>query len=84
MPGNVISMVCAENGMIAVLGCVIGIAGSAVASRAIASFLYGVSAKDPLVFVFATLLLLGIATAASLVPAIKASKIDPIAAIRCE
>jgi putative ABC transport system permease protein len=66
------------------LGCLIGIAGSAAASKTIASFLYGVSSKSPLVFGFAALLLLGVASAASLVPAIKASKIDPIAAIRYE
>jgi putative ABC transport system permease protein len=77
-------MVCAENGAIALVGCVIGIAGSAGASKTIASFLYGVSPKNPLVFGFAAMLLLGVASAASLVPAIKASKIDPIAAIRYE
>jgi predicted permease len=84
MPKDVISMVCAENGAIALVGCLLGIAGSAAASKTIASYLYGVSPKDPLVFGFAALLLLGVAAAASLVPAIKASKIDPIAAIRYE
>jgi putative ABC transport system permease protein len=47
-------------------------------------FLFGVSSKAPLVFGFAALLLLGVAAAASLVPAIKGSKIDPIVAIRYE
>jgi ABC-type antimicrobial peptide transport system permease subunit len=83
-PTNVISLVCAENGAITLFGCVIGIVGSAVASKTIASFLYGVSPKDPVVFGFAALLLLGVAAAASVVPAVRASKIDPIAAIRYE
>ncbi len=83
-PRNVISLVCAENGAIALFGCVIGIAGSAFASKTIASYLYGVSPKDPVVFGFAALLLLGVASAASVVPAVRASKIDPIAAIRYE
>jgi putative ABC transport system permease protein len=83
-PKNVIAMVCTENGAIAVIGCLVGIAGSIAASKTIASFLYGVSARDPLVFCTAALLLLCVAAAASLVPAVKASKIDPVAAIRYE
>jgi len=46
--------------------------------------LYGVSPKDPVVFGFAALLLLGVAAVASVVPAVRASKIDPITAIRYE
>ena len=83
-PRNVISMVCAENGAIAILGCIVGIAGSAAASKTIASFLYGVSPRDPLVFGVAAVLLLCVAAAASLVPAVKAAGIDPLAAIRHE
>jgi predicted permease len=81
---NVISMVCAENGFIAVLGCSAGIAGSVIASKTIASFLYGVSARDPVVCGAAVVMLLGIAAAASLLPAVKAAGIDPVAAIRHE
>jgi predicted permease len=84
MPKNIVSMVCAENGAIALLGCVVGIGGAAAASKTIASLLYGVSPKDPLVFGFAALLLLGVAAGTSLVPALRAAKIDPIAAIRYE
>jgi predicted permease len=83
-PRNIISLVFAENGAIALFGCLIGIVGSAVASKTIASFLYGVSPKDPAVFGFAALLLLAVATAASVVPAARASKTDPVAAIRYE
>ena len=83
-PGNVISMVCAENGAITILGCIVGIAGSIAASKTIASFLYGVSPRDPLVFGVAAVLLLCVAAAASLIPAVKASKISPIEAIRYE
>ena len=81
---NVITLVCRENIAIAILGCIVGIGGSYAASKTIASFLYGVSAKDPLLFATAALALLLVATVASLVPALKASKIDPIAAIRYE
>ena len=83
-PGNVISMVCCENVAIALVGCLLGVAGSVAASKTIASFLYGVSARDPWVFGLAALALLGVAALASLVPAMKAARIDPIAAIRYE
>jgi predicted permease len=84
LPRNVIAMVCMENGTIALCGCLVGILGSVGASKVIASFVYGVSPGDPIIFASAALLLLAVAAGASLVPAVKASKIDPIAAIRCE
>jgi ABC-type antimicrobial peptide transport system permease subunit len=83
-PRNVISMVCAENSLITLLGCFAGIAGSALASKTIASVLYGVSAHDPAVFGAAAAMLLCVAGAASLAPAVKAARIDPLAAIRHE
>lgn len=79
---HVISMVCAENGVITLLGCVAGIAGSVVASKTIAGLLYGVSMRNPLILGLAVSMLLCVATAASLIPAIKASRIDPASAIR--
>ena len=83
-PRNVISMVCGENGAIALAGCLAGIAGSVAASRLVGSFLYGVSAHDPFVFGLAVLLLLAVAAMASLVPALRAARIDPLKAIRYE
>jgi ABC-type antimicrobial peptide transport system permease subunit len=77
-------MVCAENGLVAVMGCFAGIAGSLFASRAIASFLYGVSAHDPIVVCAAKVLLLGVAAGASLIPAVQAALMDPLTAIRHE
>lgn len=83
-PGNVISMICAENGLIAAVGCAVGLGASFAASKTIESFLYGVSARDPWLFAASAILLLGIAAGASLIPAVKASKIDPLEAIRYE
>ncbi len=82
--GDVISMVCRENGAIAVGGCIIGIAASLGASRLIASFLYGTSPYDPVILSASALLLVCIAAGASLIPAVRAARIDPIAAIRYE
>jgi putative ABC transport system permease protein len=83
-PRDIISLVYSQNGVIALIGCAIGIAGSLAASKLIASFLYGVSARNPLVFAASAGVLFSVATAASLIPAIRAARIDPVAAIRHE
>jgi predicted permease len=66
------------------LGAVIGVAAAAGASQLLESSLFGVSARDPLTFVLVPLLLLGVAFLASAVPALAASRIDPIRALRYE
>lgn len=83
-PRDIISLIYSENGAIALIGCAIGVAGSLAASKLIASFLYGVSARSPLVFAASAVVLCCVATAASLVPAMRAARIDPVAAIRHE
>jgi ABC-type lipoprotein release transport system permease subunit len=55
-----------------------------LASRALASFLYGTSPRDPWVFAGSIVALAIIASAASLLPALRAAKIEPMWAIRCE
>jgi ABC-type antimicrobial peptide transport system permease subunit len=77
-------MVCAENGFITIVGCLTGIAGSVLASKTVASLLYGVSPHDPVVLGTTAGMLMCVAAAASLVPAIKAASIDPLSAIRYE
>ncbi|MFZ0594864.1 MAG: ABC transporter permease [Bryobacteraceae bacterium] len=81
---DVMSMVCRENLSIALGGCFAGIAASIAASRVIASFLYSTTPRNPVILGVAALLLVSIAAAASLIPAIRASRIDPMAAIRYE
>lgn len=83
-PKDIVSLVYSENGAIALIGCVIGVAGSFAASRLIGSFLYGVSARNPLIFAASAIALFCVATAASLVPALRAARVDPVAAIRHE
>jgi ABC-type antimicrobial peptide transport system permease subunit len=50
----------------------------------ISSFLYGVAMLDPITFVLAAVLLLGIGLAASCIPAFRATKLDPVLALRNE
>ncbi len=81
---NVLKLVCKENIAIAVGGCLAGLIASLAASRFIASFLYNTSPRNPVILSAAALLLVTIASAASLIPAVRASRIDPMKAIRYE
>ena len=62
----------------------VGIAACGAVSRVLSSVLYGVSPLDPAAFGGVTLLLLGIALLASFLPARRATRIDPMEALRYE
>jgi ABC-type antimicrobial peptide transport system permease subunit len=81
---QVVGLVCGQNALVAVTGAATGFVAALLCSRALASFLYGTSARDPWVLASSVLALAVIASAASLLPAWRASRIDPVAAIRCE
>ena len=63
---------------------VMGLIGAYLTMRAITSVLYGVSATDPLTFVFVSLLLVTVAPLACYWPAPRATKVDPLVALRYE
>lgn len=67
---------------IATLGIAIGTAASLVVAHRIQSLLFGTTAGDPLTFVAMILLLLGVALLAGYIPALRASRIDPMVAMR--
>jgi predicted permease len=69
---------------LALAGVVIGLAGAFGLSRLVGSLLFEVKPKDPSTFVAVTLLLLGSVVAASYIPARRASRVDPIIALRYE
>ncbi|HEX4007951.1 MAG TPA: ABC transporter permease [Acidobacteriaceae bacterium] len=81
---QVVRLICGQNALVAILGTATGLAAALLASRALASFLYGTSVRDPWVLGGSVLALALIASAASLLPAMRAARIDPMAAIRCE
>jgi ABC-type antimicrobial peptide transport system permease subunit len=81
---QVISLVFRENAWIAICGCAAGLVAALMASRALSSFLYGTSVRDPWVLVGSVLALILIASAASLLPALRASRIEPMQALRTE
>jgi predicted permease len=81
---QVVSLVFRQNVGVTVIGALTGLAAALLAARALASFLYGTSTHDPLVLALSTLLLTLVASAASLLPAIRAARINPLNAIRTE
>jgi len=81
---QVVAMVFRENAWVAVCGSVLGLAIALFAARALASFLYNTSARDPWVLVGSVAALALIASAASLIPAVRAARIEPITALRAE
>ena len=68
----------------AFFGLALGVAGSVAAAGLIRSLLYGISPADPLVFVSVAATLLVVAAAACALPAWRASRVDPIQALRAE
>jgi putative ABC transport system permease protein len=79
---TILSMVLKQGLGTAAVGLGIGLAGSLVLTRYLQSLLFGVAAQDRTVFVGVTLLLLLVTLAACYVPARRATRIDPMAALR--
>jgi predicted permease len=81
---DILKLVIRQGVIAAVTGVAIGLVGSVVLTRVMASFLYGVSSSDWLVLLWVSLLLLLVALAASYIPARRATVVDPIIALRNE
>jgi predicted permease len=79
---RLIARVLGHGALLVTTGIVVGIAGAAMLSRLLLSFLYGVSAADPVAFAAAGVVLLGVGTVAALVPAFRAGTADPLIALR--
>jgi putative ABC transport system permease protein len=82
--GMVLRLVMRHGMTLALIGVVIGLAGSFAATRLMTSLLFGTSATDPLTFVGISVLLSGVALGACLVPAWRATRVDPMIALRHE
>src|SRR5262245_58768803 len=83
-PGAVLRMVLRQGLILTLLGGGIGLAASLGATRLLASQLFDVTPTDPVTFVVAPILLLTVALLAGLVPARRATNVDPLIAIRQE
>jgi ABC-type antimicrobial peptide transport system permease subunit len=83
-PAQVVGLVFRENAWIAVYGSLAGLLVAWFAARALTTLLYSTSARDPWVLLASVAVLASIASTASLVPAIRAARIDPTTALRAE
>jgi predicted permease len=81
---TVLLMVLREVAVLALVGVAIGLPGAYGLGRLVASQLYGLSARDPLTFGVATVTLLGAALLAGYLPAARATRVDPLVALRYE
>ena len=66
------------------IGVAIGLLGALALGRVLSSLIFGVRPSDPITFVAVALLLVAVALAASILPAYRAAKVDPLVALRYE
>jgi predicted permease len=83
-PGAVRNMVVFQSMRLAIAGAVIGVASAFALTKLIASLLFGVKARDPVVFVVIPLVLIAASLFAVWLPARHSTRIDPVEALRCE
>jgi predicted permease len=81
-PSRVVAQVVRRAGVLVLIGSALGTAAALALARLLSAFLYGVSAVDPLSLAGATLALLTIGVAAAMLPAWRASRLDPAAVFR--
>jgi putative ABC transport system permease protein len=81
---DVLTMILGQGLRTIFIGVAIGLAGSLALTRTLASLLFGVTATDPLTFAAVVLLLVGTALLACYIPARRATRVDPMVALRYE
>ena len=81
-PWHVLRLILRQGLALTLIGVVLGVAGAFALTRLLASLLFGVTASDPLTYVLVSLLLIFVALLACIVPARRATKVDPLFALR--
>jgi putative ABC transport system permease protein len=81
---DVLKIVLRQGMLLALGGVVLGLLGAYALTRVMAAFLFQVTARDPITFGVVAVLLLAVAFIACLVPALRATKVDPLVALRYE
>jgi len=84
MPGNILGLILKEGLRPTFIGAIIGLLGAWGLTRFVQKFLYEVKPLDATTFVIATIVLLAIATLACVIPARRATRVDPMVALRNE
>lgn len=83
-PANIAQLVLRQGSVLVLIGIITGLAGYLALSQIVAKLLYGVAATDPATLAIAPLVLALVALAACLLPARRATKVDPMVALRAE
>ncbi|MGO9258714.1 MAG: ABC transporter permease [Bryobacteraceae bacterium] len=82
--GDVIGMVLRESLLPVLAGLAAGVAGALALARLVAGMLYGVAPRDPVTIVLAAVAMMGVSLAAAAIPARRASRVEPMTALRHE
>jgi len=83
-PREVLGLVLGSGLRLVAIGVAIGLAGAFALTRVLQTLLFGVTAHDPLTFAGNAALLVGVATVACVLPALRATRVNPIVALRAE
>jgi putative ABC transport system permease protein len=83
-PADVLRMVLTEGLNLVAAGVVLGVAAALMLTRLLEGLVYGVTVRDPLIFVLVNLLMVAVALLACYLPARRATRVDPLLALRCE
>jgi putative ABC transport system permease protein len=83
-PESVLRLVLRQGMVLALIGMALGLVASYAVTRVMKSLLFGVSATDPMTFVIVALILAAVALVANYVPARRATRVDPLIALRYE
>ena len=81
---DVLKLVVRQGMVLTLIGVILGLLGALALTRVMSTLLFGVTAKDPLTFAVVAALLLAVAFIACFVPARRATKVDPLTALRYE
>jgi len=83
-PADVLRMVLREGMTLVTVGVVVGVAAALMLTRLLEGMVYGVNVRDPFIFVTVNLLLVAVSLAACYIPARRATRVDPLVALRYE
>ena len=83
-PANVLRLILSESSKLVLVGLAVGIAAALALARLLSNLLFGIRPADPFTFAAVALLLVAVATAAAYIPARRATRVDPVIALRTE